>query len=294
MTEFSWGKTLVAVVTPFNAEGEVNYLMAARFCSHLIAQGCDGVVVAGTTGESPTLTSKEKVKLFAFVKDAIGDSGQVIAGIGGNDTKSTLELLEAAAATGVDGYMAVSPYYNKPNPSGLLAHYRAIDAVADRPVMVYNVPSRTGQDIPVTLYEQMFANCPQITAIKEASPDLDKASTLVEKFGEQITLLSGNDNLVLPQMAVGFQGVVSVAGNIVPGLMSKLVGKVTKDFSQARLVHQQLLPLFRALFAETNPVPVKAALELSGWAVGAPRLPLAEANEGTKQKLVQVLGNLPK
>lgn len=290
MQEFDWGKTLVAVVTPMHEDGSVNYPLAAELCRHIVDQGCDGVVLSGTTGESSTLSPEEKLTLFSEVKSYLGQKGLVVAGVGCNSTASTAALIEKAEKISVDGYMVITPYYNKPNTAGLVEHYRVIDQVSSRPIMVYNVPSRTGLDIKLNEYEQIFTHCPQVTSVKEASTDMEKASELVNRFGRQIQFFSGNDSYLLPLLALGFKGVVSVAANIAPGDMSAIANETELgNWQKAREIHAKLLPLFQSLFVETNPVPVKAALELQGWPVGEPRLPLAVISEANLEKLKMLL-----
>lgn len=268
-----WGRTLVAVVTPMQGT-QVNCDLAAKLCRDIIAQGCHGVIVAGTTGEAATLTTEEKLDLFTRIKAEVGGAGKVIAGVGSNCTRTTVDLIQRAEALDLDGYMVITPYYNKPNLSGLLEHFQAADQASSRPIMLYNVPSRTGMDLGLEGYRAVLELCPKVTAVKEASPDLERASLLVAEH-RNISFFSGNDSLTLPMMAVGFEGVVSVAGNVVPRAMAQLTKlAATGKWDAARALHNSLLPLFKALFVETNPVPVKAALEIQGWPVGRGRLPL--------------------
>lgn len=285
----NWGRTLVAMVTPLNAAGELDLNVATALARDLVAQGSDAIILAGTTGEAATLTPAEKLRLFAAVSAELAEPHRVIAGIGGNCTRDTVKLVQAAEALPLGGYMAITPYYNKPNRAGLLSHYQAIDAASSRPIMVYNVPSRTGLDLDQQHYRSLFAACPRLTAVKEASADLVKAAWLVEEF-PQVDFFSGNDDLLLPLAALGFKGVVSVAANIVPSAIARLTALASQgDWSEARKLHARLLPLFAALFWETNPVPVKAALELMGWPVGDPRLPLAKLSSANRQRLSDLL-----
>lgn len=286
-----WGGVLAAVVSPMDTRGNVNYKLAANLCSDLIENGCDGVVITGTTGEAATLSAQEKLDLFSSVKERVGRDGIVIGGVGGNCTRETIALVERAESRELDGYMVITPYYNKPNKSGLIAHYRAVSAASSRPIMLYNVPSRTGLEMSLMDYEAVLGSCPNITAVKEASPDFDKAASLPARF-DNIVFLSGNDSLTLPLMAMGFSGVVSVAANLVPGAMAKMVSLARSgDWAEARTVHTKLAPLFKAVFVETNPVPVKAGLEIQGWPVGSPRLPLGDLDHDNRRMLEKLLAD---
>lgn len=290
MKTFTWGRTLAAAVTPMDSMGNVNYRLAASLCADIINNGCDGVVVAGTTGEAATLTDNEKLQLFAFVKEKVGKTGKVIAGVGSNCTRDTVSLIHKAESLGLDGYMVITPYYNKPNLNGLVEHYKAVDSASSLPIMIYNVPSRTGLDMASRDYEQVLACCPKITAVKEASTDLDKAGALAAAH-KNVAFFSGNDSYTLPLMALGFSGVVSVAANLVPAAMAKIPDLVyAGDWAGAREIHFKLAPLFKALFMETNPVPVKAGLECQGWPVGRPRLPLGDLSDKNRQ-LIKLLLN---
>jgi 4-hydroxy-tetrahydrodipicolinate synthase len=293
LPEFNWGAVLAAVVTPFDEQGQVDYELAGEICLDLVSRGCDGVVVSGTTGEAPTLSLSEKVNLFTKVKAAVGGRGNVIAGIGANSTAATLALLKENEASEPDGYMVVTPYYNKPNPKGLIAHFQAITACTTKPLMIYNVPPRTGLDVSPDLYEEIFDACPSISAVKEASSDMDKVTELVRRFGSRVTLLSGNDNLLLPMLALGFHGVVSVAANVGPEAMAAML-RSTEDsnWHRARAIHLRYTPLFKVLFCESNPVPVKAALEIQGWPVGDPRLPLAPISQANRHLVKEELERL--
>lgn len=284
-----WGTALVAMVTPMDAEGNVDIALAAELADSLVRRGCSGIVASGTTGEAATLTKEEKICLFREIKNRVGDKGLVIAGVGSNSTRDTVDLIEAAETTPVDGYMVVTPYYNKPNPPGLAAHYKAVDAASSRPVMLYNVPGRTGLDLSLDTYTAILAACPKITAIKEAATDLEKAAAMVEAIGSRAALLSGNDSYLLPLLALGFQGVVSVAANLVPRQIAAIIDATAAGrWELARQLHLQLLPLFKALFIETNPAPIKAALAIQGWQVGRPRLPLAPPGQECRSRLEQL------
>ena len=290
MENFDWGKTLVAVVTPMDSRGNINYDLAGKLCQSIVDQGCDGVVLGGTTGEAATLSTDEKLRLFSEVKAKLGAKGLVIAGVGSNSTSSTLKLINQAEMLPIDGYMVITPYYNKPNLAGLVEHYRVLDAASTRPIMLYNVPSRTGLDVDIDGYEQIFSQCPKVTAVKEASTDMEKASELTAFFGKRADFFSGNDSMLLPLMSLGFKGVVSVAANLVPSEMAEIIARADAgDWQGARVIHDRLFPLFKTLFVETNPVPVKAALKIQGWPVGGPRLPLAGISGKNLQRIRALL-----
>ncbi|MDI3279887.1 MAG: 4-hydroxy-tetrahydrodipicolinate synthase [Bacillota bacterium] len=273
----AWGRVLTAMVTPFDERLQVNYDQAAKLAEKLVRTGSDGLVVAGTTGESPTLTKEEKLKLFAVVAEAVGGQGTVLANVGTNNTEASVEMAKAAEKTGVDGLMAVVPYYNKPSQEGLYRHFRAIAEATQLPIMIYNIPGRTGVNLlPETMAR--LAELPNVVAIKEASGDLNQISEVCRLLPPRVQVYSGDDALTLPVLAVGGVGVVSVASHLVGGQIKEMIefffqGKV----KEAAAIHQRLLPLFRVLFITTNPVPVKTALNQLGLPVGGVRPPLWEA-----------------
>lgn len=274
-----FGRLLTAMVTPFTSDGEVAYQEAANLALHLIENGSDGVVVAGTTGESPVLTKEEKLKLFSVVKEAVGEKGVVIAGTGSNNTADTIALTKKAAEAGVDGVMLVTPYYNKPSQEGLYQHFRAVAEETDLPIILYNVPGRTSVNLqPATVIR--LAEIKNICALKEASGNLDQVAEIKNGVSEDFLIYSGDDSLTLPMLAVGGCGVISVASHIAGKMIKEMIenffsGKV----KEATDLHLKLYPLFKAMFITTNPAPVKAALNLIGLKVGSPRLPLVPANE---------------
>lgn len=271
-----FGSVLTAMVTPFDADLGVDYEQAARLAEHLADNGSDGVVVCGTTGESPTLTVQEKLSLFRAVVEAVGGRISVIAGTGGNDTRSSVELTGKAAKTGVDGVMLVTPYYNKPSQEGLYQHFKTIAEATELPIMLYNVPGRTSVNLlPQTVAR--LAEVRNIVALKEASGDLNQVSEIKRLVGDDFQILSGDDSLTLPILAVGGEGVVSVASHLV----GKKIKEMVEHFQAGRVkeaarIHAILLPLFRTLFITTNPVPVKTAMNLVGLRVGGVRPPLWE------------------
>jgi 4-hydroxy-tetrahydrodipicolinate synthase len=281
------------MVTPFDADGSVDLALAGRLAQHLAQDGSDGIVVCGTTGESPTLSWDEQVQLLAAVRDAVGPGVKVLAGTGSNSTAEAVEATREAASAGADGALVVVPYYNKPPQSGLEAHFRAVaEAAPQLPLMLYNIPGRTGCSLaPATVAKLM--DCPNVVSIKAASGTTDEVSQLRLACGPQMAIYSGDDALTLPMLAVGAVGVVSVASHVAgPQMRSMIDAFLAGRHADALAQHEQLLPLCKALFATTNPIPVKAALELSGWPVGAPRLPLLPLEPSMRDSLSQALSAL--
>jgi 4-hydroxy-tetrahydrodipicolinate synthase len=286
----NFGRVLTAMITPFGEDGSVNYEVAEKLAAHLADNGSDSLVVCGTTGESPTLTWDEEYQLFQVVQKAVAGKAKVIAGTGSNSTEEAISATQKAAKLGLDGSLQVVPYYNKPPQSGLHQHFQAIaKSCPDFPLMLYNVPSRTGQNLlPETVAR--LAEIPNIVAIKEASGDFDQASQLRRLTPPEFAIYSGDDSFTLAMLAVGGTGIVSVASHLVGIEMQQMiqafeVGKTTV----AREIHLKLFPLFKVLFCTANPIPLKAALELQGWKVGSPRSPLCELPPELKQKLEAVL-----
>ena len=285
-----FGRVLTAMVTPFTAEGQVNYALAEKLASHLADQGTDTLVVCGTTGESPALSWDEEYALFKSVKQAVSGKALVIAGTGSNSTLEAIEATRKAQQLGLDGSLQVVPYYNKPPQSGLYGHFKAIaQAVPDLPIMLYNVPGRTSCNLlPETAAR--LAEVSNIVAIKEASGNLDQVSQISRLCSAEFEIYSGDDSLTLPMLAVGAVGVVSVASHLVGNQLQKMVRSYEAGrVDEARTLHLQLLPLFKGLFSVTSPIPVKAALALQGWPVGNCRLPLCEPSPELRQQLEKLL-----
>ncbi len=281
------------MVTPFAADGSVDLELAARLAEHLVANGSDGLVVCGTTGESPTLSWQEQHDLFSAVRQAVGERARVLAGTGSNCTAEAVEAIVRAAGEGADGALVVVPYYNKPPQDGLEAHFRAIaEAAPDLPVMLYNIPGRTGCSLaPETTARLM--DLPNVVSFKAASGTTEEVSQLRLLCGARLAVYSGDDALTLPMLAVGAVGVVSVASHVAGRQIHRMIAAfLAGDHAIALALHEQLLPLCRALFATTNPIPVKAALELEGWPVGAPRLPLVSADSDVRARLTTALAAL--
>lgn len=278
------------MVTPFGEDGSVNYSVAEALAAHLVENGSDGLVICGTTGESPTLSWSEEFQLFKCIKSAVGDRARVVAGTGSNSTQEAIEATRKAATLNLDGTLQVVPYYNKPTQEGLYNHFKAIaEASPDLPVMLYNIPGRTGCSLSIDTVVRL-SQISNILAVKEASGNLDYVSQLRASTALEFSIYSGDDSLTLPLLSVGGCGIVSVASHLVGGRIQQMIqsfeaGKVKK----ATQTHLELFPLFRALFLETNPIPVKAALSIQGWDVGSVRSPLVPASEGVKQTLEQLL-----
>lgn len=277
-----------ALVTPF-LDDRVNYPMLDRLLQRQIDAGIEAVVICGTTGESPTLSDNEKLELFRRAKAYAGDSCKIIAGTGSNSTAHSVELSKAAEQCGVDGLLLVSPYYNKATPDGLCAHYLSIANSVRLPVILYNVPSRTGVDIPVSVYRRL-SRVPNIAGIKEASTDLTKVTKTLRACGGDLTLWSGNDDLITPIMSLGGQGVISVLSNLLPVETQTLCqAALDGDFDTAAALQIELQPLIELLFCEVNPIPIKAAMKLIGFDCGPCRLPLTELSTENQKKLEALL-----
>jgi 4-hydroxy-tetrahydrodipicolinate synthase len=287
-----FGHVITAMVTPFDATGEVDDRKAAALARRLIDDGNDALVIAGTTGESPTLSDDEKIRLFAVVKEAVGHRGRVIAGTGTYDTRHSVHLSQEAARVGADGLLLVNPYYSRPSQDGLYAHFRAVAESTPLPVMLYNIPGRTGVNCtPETIAR--LAEVSNIVAVKEAAGSLDQVSEIRVRTPDAFLIYSGDDSLTLPKLAVGATGVVSVAGNLVPGEIKRMIQAFfAGGHDEALRFHRRLWPLFKVLFITTNPVPVKAALRLAGFDCGRVRLPLVDATPKEEAQIRQVLSAL--
>jgi 4-hydroxy-tetrahydrodipicolinate synthase len=281
------------MITPFRPDGGVDYGVAEKLAAYLAENGSDGLVVCGTTGESPVLTWDEEYELFHVVQQAVAGKAKVIAGTGSNSTREAVSATQKAAKLGLDGSLQVVPYYNKPPQEGLYQHFRAIaESTPDLPVMLYNIPGRTGQSLQVETVSRL-AEIPNIVAIKEASGSLDHASEIRRTTPPDFAIYSGDDSLTLPLLAVGASGVVSVASHLVGSSLQQMIQAFETGQSEiATQLHIQLMPLFKALFLTTNPIPVKAALKLQGWQVGEPRLPLVDLNADQISKLKLVMADL--
>ena len=277
-----------AMVTPF-CDGKLNIPMFRRLLSRQLQAGVRTHVICGTTGEAPTLSHGEKIRLFREARDWVGSDGIILAGTGNNCTSTAVSLSQAAQDQGADGLLVVTPYYNKCTDAGLIRHYTAIADAVSIPILLYNVPSRTGVDIPVYVCREL-AEHPNIAGIKEASPDLRKIAEIIRICPEDFSLYSGNDDLLLPILALGGKGVISVVSNIKPAEMKK----VCDDFRNGNLHDSRkeflaLLPLMKALFSEVNPIPIKEALRCLGFDCGDCRLPLTRMSSKNAEFLKELL-----
>ena len=274
------GRLLTAMVTPFTEEGDVDYPRARELAKALLKSGSDGLVIGGTTGEAPAMSDDELLQLFAEVKEAIGEDGAVIAGTTNNNTRGSIALSQAAEKAGVDAVLLTVPAYNKPTMGGLYQHFTAIADAVSIPGILYNVPSRTAlnMDAATTL---RLADVPNIVGVKEASSDPDQIAYVIKGSPEGFKIWSGNDNEILSTITTGGYGIVSVAGNIISGQIQKMMGLLLEgDVEAAAAEHLRLLPIFNALFYITNPIPVRYAMNRSGFNVGPARLPMvAEPGE---------------
>ncbi len=288
----NFGTVLTAMITPFTENGEVNYAVTEKLAAHLAENGTDTLVVCGTTGESPTLSWEEEFELFRVVKSAVSGKAKVIAGTGSNSTDEAIEATQKAARIGLDGTLQVVPYYNKPPQAGLYQHFKAIAESSDLPVMLYNVPGRTSQNLQAETVARL-AKIPNIVAIKEASGNLDQVSQIRRMTPPEFAIYSGDDSLTLPMLAIGAKGVVSVASHLVGDRLQQMIrafedGQVQK----ATQIHLELFSLFKVLFVTTNPIPVKAAMSLQGWQVGNLRPPLCAPDDEVHSQVKQVMTEL--
>ena len=293
MSEQTFGKVITAMVTPFDQQGNVNYEMAEKLAVHLVNNGSDSLLVSGTTGESPTLSWSEKCQLFKVVKKAVGNKAKVLAGTGGNSTQHAIEMTQEVAKMGLDGSLQVVPYYNKPPQEGLYEHFKKIaETVGNFPIMLYNIPGRTGTNMsPETTAK--LAKIDNIVAIKEASGNLEQACKIRRMTDSSFLIYAGDDFLTLPLLTVGGVGVVSVTSHLVGLQMQEMIAAYNQQQgSQASQINVKLFPLFKVLFCTSNPLPIKAALNLQGWDVGGVRLPLVSISEKLKQEVKLVLEEL--
>jgi 4-hydroxy-tetrahydrodipicolinate synthase len=283
------GEVLTATVTPFDSEGAVDYERYRELCAFLVDNGSDGVVVSGTTGESPTLSDDERVELLRAAIDAVGDRATVMAGTGTNSTAHSIELTEQAHEAGADGFLVVTPYYNKPPPRGIVEHFKAVAAASDRPVMVYNIPSRVVINIePETMAR--LAEIPNVTSVKQANDDLEQARRIVD-LG--LDLYAGDDNIVYPFLELGGRGGVCVHTHVVGPQVKEMVRRFREgDGEGARTIHEELAPAYELLAVTTGPIQIKAALNLLGHDVGGLRLPLVEADQEERRRIRDCLERL--
>lgn len=289
------GKVITAMVTPFDADLRLDLDQAARLAAHLVENGSDGIVVAGTTGEAPTLTKPEKLELFKAVKDTVGEAATVIAGTGSNNTADSIEITRAVSGMGLDGVMLTGPYYNKPSQEGFYQHFKAIAQVTDLPVVLYNVPGRTSKNIEASTVLRLAEEVSNIVALKEAGGDFEQISAICAGKPDDFTVYSGEDLLTLPMLSVGCYGVISVASHLAGKQIAAMIAAFDAgQVNEAARLHKSLLGIYRACFlASGNPACVKRGLEIIGVPTGGLRLPLVEASEAdtaAMRKACQELG----
>lgn len=283
------GRLITAMVTPFNSKGDIDYKQAKKLALALLDSKSDGLVVAGTTGESPTLSQEEKVRLFAEIKETVGKRGAVIAGTGNYNTRESIELTREAERIGVDAALLVVPYYNKPTQQGLKEHFHAIARSTSLPCILYNVPTRTITNLlPETVIE--LSKVDNIIGLKEASGDMGQVTKVLNGVKKDFLLYSGNDSDTFLMLTLGAYGVISVASHLVGIQLSNMINKAVKGkTAEAAAIHRDLLPLVNALFILSNPVPVKYAVNYVGFPVGKPRLPLLPPDEKSATAIEAVL-----
>ncbi|QUG42925.1 4-hydroxy-tetrahydrodipicolinate synthase [Psychrobacillus sp. INOP01] len=285
----NFGQILTAMVTPFDRNEEIDFPATRNLINYLIANGTEGLVVSGTTGESPTLTEEEKVQLFKFTVEVVNGRVPVIAGTGSYNTKASIDLTRQAADAGVDGIMLVVPYYNKPSQEGLYQHFKTIAAVTSLPTMLYNIPGRSVVNMSVETVIRL-SEIPNIVAIKEAGGNLDTMSEIISNTPEDFSLYSGDDGLTIPVLSIGGTGVISVASHVIGNEMQAMIAKFNSgNVREAAKDHRRLLPVMKALFAAPNPTPVKTALNLKGIPVGGVRLPMVPLNAEELSALQSIL-----
>ena len=285
---------ITALVTPFKSNNTVDYQSLSRLIESQIAGQINGLVMCGTTGESPTLTEPEKIAIFKHAVKQVKHRIPIIAGTGSNDTEHTIRLTKKAEACGVDGVLIVTPYYNKPTQEGLYQHFKAIAKSVKLPIIIYNIPARTGVNmLPVTM-ARLHKEFPKIIiGVKEAAGSLDQATEIVKRCGKTFTLLSGDDSLTLPMLSIGGKGVISVIANIVPKLMNEMTESYFKgDTKKANEPNQKLFPLYKTMFIETNPIPIKYAMSVLGMPSGRVRLPLTRPLVENQRLIRQTLQQL--
>ncbi|WP_312473023.1 4-hydroxy-tetrahydrodipicolinate synthase [Neobacillus sp.] len=284
-----FGRVSTAMVTPFDKKGHIDFAKTTQLVNYLIENGTDSLVIAGTTGESPTLSKEEKLALFNHVVKVVNKRIPVIAGTGSNNTYASIELTKKAEQLGVDAILVVAPYYNKPNQEGLYQHFKAVAEATTLPVMLYNIPGRSVINIlPETVIR--LSKIPNIVAIKDASGDLNAMTQIIANSDDDFVLYSGDDSLTIPVLSIGGVGVVSVASHVIGNEMQEMINVfIDGEIGKAAKLHQQLLPIMQGLFAAPSPAPVKTALQVFGLDVGSVRLPLVGLTEQERTTLISLL-----
>ncbi|MGE1110602.1 4-hydroxy-tetrahydrodipicolinate synthase [Priestia megaterium] len=287
-----FGKVATAMVTPFDHKGNIDFEKTTQLINYLISNGSDALVIAGTTGESPTLSTEEKLALFRHSVKVVDGRVPVVAGTGSNNTYASIELTKKAEEIGVDAIMIVAPYYNKPNQEGLYQHFKTIAESTELPVMLYNIPGRSVINMSVDTIVRL-AELPNVVALKDASGDLDAMTAIIAQTSNDFALYSGDDGLTLPVLAIGGTGIISVASHIIGNEMQEMVKLYESgNPKEAAKFHQRIVPVMKSLFAAPSPTPVKTALQLKGLDVGSVRLPLVPLTEEERQTLVSTLNTL--
>ena len=287
------GRLLTAMITPFDEEGEIDYGQARKLAQGLIDSGSDGLVIGGTTGESPSMSDEEKIRLFAEVKEAVGDRATVIAGTTDNNHRKSVSLSQEAKMVGVDALLLTVPAYNKPQQEGLFQHFKAIAESVDLPGILYNVPGRTSLNMEAETTLRL-AEIDNIVGVKEASSDPVQITQIVDAAPAGFNVWSGNDDETFSIMCVGGYGVVSVASNIIGNQIEAMMGMVLEgDLESAAREHRRMLPIFKALFWVTNPVPIKHAVNRAGFDAGRPRLPMVEADDAFRARFDPIMDRYP-
>ena len=283
------GRLLTAMITPFTDDGDLDYPQARKLAKGLLESGNDGLVIGGTTGESPSMSDEEKIRLFAEVKEEVGDRGAIVAGTTDNNYRKSVELSKEAESVGVDALLLTVPAYNKPPQEGLYQHFKGIAEATSLPGVLYNVPGRTAlnMDADTTL---RLAQIDNIVGVKEASSDADQITRVIDGSPDGFNVWSGNDNETFSIMCTGGYGVVSVAGNIIGNQIKAMMGMILEgDVESAAAEHRRMLPIFNALFWVTNPIPIRHAVNRAGFRTGPPRLPMVEADEAFTSKFNPVM-----
>ncbi|BFJ01664.1 MULTISPECIES: 4-hydroxy-tetrahydrodipicolinate synthase [Priestia] len=287
-----FGKVATAMVTPFDHKGNIDFEKTTQLINYLISNGSDALVIAGTTGESPTLSTEEKLALFRHSVKVVDGRVPVVAGTGSNNTYASIELTKKAEEIGVDAIMIVAPYYNKPNQEGLYQHFKTIAESTELPVMLYNIPGRSVINMSIDTIVRL-AELPNVVALKDASGDLDAMTAIIAQTSDDFALYSGDDGLTLPVLAIGGTGIISVASHVIGNEMQEMVKLYESgNPKEAAKIHQRIVPVMKSLFAAPSPTPVKTALQLKGLDVGSVRLPLVPLTEEERQTLVSTLNTI--
>jgi 4-hydroxy-tetrahydrodipicolinate synthase len=280
-----------ALITPFR-EGKIDYDSLRKIIEMQIENGVDGVIPMGTTGESPTVSFEEHKELIKWVVGIVNKRVNVIAGTGANSTDEAMHLSKSAEDSGVDGILSVNPYYNKPTQDGLIRHFESVAGSIKIPVILYNIPGRTAVNFKPESVKELLNRVDNVVSMKEASGDLNQMMQLLELCGDKLTLLSGDDNLLLPVLSIGGSGIISVLGNILPAEIKKVITLYSEgNVNEARKLFYKLLPLCRGMFLETNPIPIKAAMDMAGYCSSEMRLPMVSLGEDNRKILKKIFSD---